>query len=135
MPFLVDSNVLSEITKPTPNGNVVQWLLDNETELVIDPIVLGELETGILILPTGKRRQNLEAWFAKILESIHCLTWSAETARCWARLLADLRAKGQAMPLKDSLIAASALSGGLTIATANWRDFQHAGVPILNPFE
>jgi len=61
MPFLVDGNVLSEATKPSPDEKVVRWLRANEEELAVDPIILGELHAGILFLPKGRRRQNLES--------------------------------------------------------------------------
>lgn len=64
-----------------------------------------------------------------------CLPWDATTAIRWAKLLADLRAKGRAMPLKDSMIAANALAHGLTVATRNTRDFKEARVPLVNPFD
>jgi hypothetical protein len=134
MPFLVDSNVLSEVTKPEPDGGVVVWLKDNEEELVVDPIVIGELRTGVLCLPSGARRKRLEGWFQRVSDSLYCLSWDFETGMRWAQLLADLRKSGKAMPLKDSLIAASALQHGLTVATRNERDFLKAGVGLVNPF-
>jgi len=134
MPFLVDTNVLSEVTKPEPDAGVVVWLKDNEEELAVDPIVIGELRTGILCLPSGARRKRLEEWFQKVCGSLYCLSWDFETGMRWAQLLADLRKAGGVMPLKDSLIAASALQHGLTVATRNERDFRKAGVRILNPF-
>lgn len=134
MPFLVDSNVLSEATKPEPDEGVVAWLNDNEEEIVVDPIVLGELRTGILCLPSGARRKRLEEWFQRVSTSLHCLSWDFETGMRWAQLLADLRKAGKSMPLKDSLIAASALQNKLTVATRNERDFRKAGVRVLNPF-
>jgi predicted nucleic acid-binding protein len=134
MPFLVDGNVLSEATRPDPDENVVRWLRAHEEELVVDPIILGELHAGILFLPKGRRRRNLEAWFREVTNSIHCLDWNAQTALHWSRLLAELRAKGRSMPLKDSLIAASALSHDLTLATRNEKDFLHSGAKVFNPF-
>ena len=134
MPFLVDSNVLREVTKPEPDEGVVVWLKDNEEELAVDPIVIGELRTGILCLPSGARRKRLEEWFQRVAGSLHCLSWDFETGMRWAQLLANLRKAGLAMPLKDSLIAASALQHGLTVATRNERDFRKAGVRVLNPF-
>lgn len=134
MPYLVDANVLSEATKPAPDRRVLAWLRDHETELFVDPIILAELHLGILLLPEGKRRQRLEAWFEQVVRNLACLQWDAATGLRWARLLATLRAAGHAMPVKDSLIAASALMHGLTVATRNERDFVEAGVPVVNPF-
>jgi len=135
MPFLVDANILSEVTKPLPEENVVRWLKENEEDLMVDPIILGEVQAGIFFLPKGRRRQRLEQWFDEVMGAIFCVTWDAETGLRWAKLLADLRSAGTNMPLKDSLIAASALTHGLTIATRNEADFRKAGVAIFNPFK
>ena len=100
MTFLVDANVLSEPTKPEPARGVVEWLQSNERELVVDPIILGEIRFGIHLLPAGKRRQRLEHWFEKGVSRIVCLPWDAASGLQWAKLLAELRTKGQAMPIK-----------------------------------
>jgi toxin FitB len=132
--YLVDANILSEPTKPSPDPNVVKWLRRNEREIVVDPIILGELRFGILLIPKGKRRIKLERWFEAGVQRLQCLPWEAKTGLQWAALLAKLRADGLAMPIKDSLIAATALANDLTIATHNRRDFKHAGVDIVDPF-
>ena len=135
MTYLLDANVLSEPTKPAPNPKVIDWLDANEQEIVVDPIVLGEVHFGILALPRGRKRTQLQQWFEAVVQTIDCLPWDAATGLRWARLLADLRAAGQSMPIKDSLIAATALVHGLTIATRNTRDFKKARVKVIDPFE
>jgi predicted nucleic acid-binding protein len=132
--YLVDANVLSEPTKPAPDSKVVDWLRRNERELAVDPIILGEVRFGILLLRKGKRRTSLERWFDAGVQRLHCLPWEAETGMRWAQLLASLRAAGRAMPIKDSLIAATALVNGLTVVTRNRADFEKAGVRLVDPF-
>ena len=134
MTWLVDANVLSEPTKPTPDSKAVEWLRRNEREIAVDPIVLGEIRFGIYLLPAGKRRRRLERWFSEGVARIVCLPWDAATGLRWAKLLADLRTSGLSMPIKDSLIAATALAHGLAVATRNTRDFKKAGVKVLDPF-
>ncbi|MBI2898705.1 MAG: type II toxin-antitoxin system VapC family toxin [Planctomycetes bacterium] len=134
MTYLVDANVLSEATKPAPDARVVEWLRRNEREIVVDPIILGEIRFGILLLPAGRRRRALERWFQDGVARFACLPWDAGTGLCWAKLLADLRASGRSMPIKDSLIAATAATHGLTVVTRNVRDFKKARVKTLNPF-
>jgi predicted nucleic acid-binding protein len=132
--FLVDANVLSEPTKPAPDAKVLEWLRRHEREIAVDPIILGEIRFGIHLLPSGKRRQRLERWFKEGVTRILCLPWDASTALRWAKLLADLRGRGQMMPIKDSLIATTALLHGETVVTRNVSDFKKAGVKVLNPF-
>jgi predicted nucleic acid-binding protein len=132
--YLVDANVLSEATKPAPDAKVLQWLRSNERELVLDPIILGEIQFGILLLPGVQRRRRLQRWFELGVKRIHCLPWEAASGLRLAKLLADLRAAGQTMPIKDSLIAVTALVYGLTVATRNLRDFRKAGVKVVDPF-
>jgi toxin FitB len=132
--FLVDANVLSEPTKPTPSSGVVAWLKQHEGDFVVDPVIIGELRFGILLLSSGARRRRLENWFAAVVRNIQCLPWEVETGFRWAELLASLRRSGKAMPIKDSLVAATALVHGLTVVTRNRRDFEKAGVKIVDPF-
>ena len=132
--ILVDANVLSEPTKPKPNARVVAWLRAHEHDIAVDPIILGEMRFGILLLPRGKKRTSLEQWFAAGVQRLHCLPWDSDTGLRWAALLARLRTLGKAMPIKDSLIAATALLHDLTMATRNRTDFEKAGVRIVDPF-
>ena len=134
MKYLVDANILSEPTKAAPQARVVQWLRENESEIAVDPIILGELRFGILLLPKGRRRTRLEQWFAEGARRLQCLPWEAETGLRWAELLASLRASGRSMPIKDSLIAATALVHGLVVATRNRTDFEKTGVKLVDPF-
>jgi hypothetical protein len=132
--FLVDANILSEPTKVEPDPNVVSWLRRHEADIAVDPFILGEIRFGILLLPKGKRRARLERWFDEGIRRVYCLPCEADFGARWAELLASLRASGRAMPIKDSLIAATALVHGLIVATRNREDFEKAGVKIVDPF-
>lgn len=134
MKYLVDANVLSEPTRITPSREVVEWLARHEAELVVDPIVLGELELGILRLEKGRKRAQLESWFSATVDTVACLPFTAATGRRWAQLVASLQRRGVSMPIKDSLIAATALTHGLIVVTRNTRDFKLAGVGLVDPF-
>jgi predicted nucleic acid-binding protein len=87
--------------------------------LAVNPVVLGELEYGILLLPAGRRRTRLLRWLAEGIRRIRVLDFDADAASTWARLLADLKKKGLAIPVKDSQIAATALFHDLIVATRN----------------
>ena len=134
MKFLVDANVLSEPTRPAPDPAVVDWLRANERALAVDPVILGEVRYGILLLPRGKRRARLEAWFDAGVARVRCVPWEGTTGLRWAALLAHLRSAGRAMPVKDSLIAATALEHDLVVVTRNRTDFEKAGVEVFDPF-
>lgn len=106
----------------------------NETDLAINPIILGELRFGILALAKGRRRTKLLEWLESGIGFLTLLDIDADTADHWAQLLADLRSRGRAMPIKDSLIAATARQYGLPVATRNVKDYQFANVEVVNPF-
>ena len=134
MKYLVDANVLSEATKPSPDPRVVGWLRAHEPDIAVDPVILGELRFGILILSKGKKRTALERWFDAGVGRLHCLPWDADTGMKWAELLARLRKTGKTMPIKVSLIAATAIVYGLAVATRNRIDIAKAGVHVVDPF-
>lgn len=134
MKYIVDANVLSEVTRPEPSSCVIAWLRKHEPDLAVNPIILGEIEYGIRLVPSSRKRKGLEIWFAEGMKRLRVVDLDSATASVWATLLVGLKKKGRAMPVKDSLIAASAIQHNLTIVTRNVNDFQHASVPLINPF-
>jgi predicted nucleic acid-binding protein len=134
MTYLVDANVLSEPTKVRPDSKVVAWLTTHERDFVVDSIILGELSFGILALPKGRKRAQLEQWFERIVKTVECLAWDAAVGLRWARLVCELKKEGRTLPVLDTMIAATALEHDLTVATRNVRHFEGSGVKLLNPF-
>jgi predicted nucleic acid-binding protein len=132
--YLVDANILSEPTKRAPDLRVLDWLRAHEADVAVDPVILGELRFGIPILAKGKKRRALERWFDAGVGRLYCLPWDSDTGLKWAELLARLRKTGKTMPIKDSLIAATAIVHGLAVATRNRIDFAKAGVHVVHPF-
>ena len=134
MTYLVDANVLSEPTRLAPHPGVIDWLSAHEEDVVVDSIILGELYVGILAMPPGRKRSQLERWFEDVVQTIECLPWDATVSRHWARLVVALKKRGRTLPVLDAMIAASALARDLTVATRNTRDFRKAGVKVVDPF-
>lgn len=139
MKYLLDTNVISEWTKPRPHPGVVRWLAQAEEEnLFLSVITLGELWHGIGRLPPGTRRTRLADWIEHDLASRfegRILGISQEIARVWGQLLAESQQRGKAMHAVDALLAATAVTGSLTLVTRNEKDFVAAGVRLFNPFE
>ena len=100
----------------------------------MDPVILGKLRFGILLLPRGKKRAQLEKWFDSGAKRLLCLPWDAVTGLRWAELLAKLRMAGRSMPVKGSLIAATAHVHNLIVVTHNRSDFDKSGVRVVDPF-
>jgi predicted nucleic acid-binding protein len=133
--YLLDTNFVSELRKPRPDPNVLAFMAAAESAaLFLSVLTLGELRKGI----AAKRRQDpaaadrLAAWAAGIetLFEDRVLPVDAVVARLWG----DLSAAGS-VPAIDGLIAATALRHGLTLVTRNTKDFQTAGVQLLNPWQ
>lgn len=135
MTYLTDANILCEVTKPEPRQEVVEWLRANQTNIVIDSIILAEIRLGIIRLPLGRKRDVLQNWFDDGLQKLAFLPWDREVAMRWAELMVGLQRAGRSLPLFDSMIAATALTHRLTVVTRNVRDFKAAGARVLNPFE
>lgn len=99
--------MLCNAIRPNPDPRAIEWLRRNESNLAIDPVILGEVRFGILLLPSGKWCLDLQHWFDEVIAHFHCLPRDAEAGSRWAELLAHLRSIGRPMPIKDSLIAAT----------------------------
>jgi hypothetical protein len=133
--YLIDTNVLSELRRREPNANVVRWLSERPaTTLYLSVLTLGELRKGIEGLSEGDRKRRLIDWLEVELPAYFAgriLPVDATVADRWGRLLAQA---GRPLPAIDSLLAATALSQDLTLVTRNLKDFQHAGLSVLDPW-
>ncbi|HNY22411.1 MAG TPA: type II toxin-antitoxin system VapC family toxin [Treponemataceae bacterium] len=136
--ILLDTCVLSEQLKPTPNPACVNWLDSIPEDAVYIPVfALGELKRGIERLEPGSKRNLLEIWLEQLNARFagRIVDFDGQAALIWGTLSARLTASGTPMPLMDSLIAACALRAGATLATRNVANFARAGVELLNPWE
>ena len=139
MRFLLDTCVISELVAMQPDPDVVQWVdgIDEE-RLYLSAITIGEIKKGIERLPDSRRRSTLVEWLEGdllIRFEDRILPIDTRVMLVWGELAADLEQKGRTMPAIDSLIAAIALQGGLSLVTRNEDDFANSGVALINPWE
>jgi predicted nucleic acid-binding protein len=136
MKFLVDTNILSEPTKPQPNARVEKWIADNEADFYTSSLVMAELLNGLGKLPESERKRRLAQQIEKLIEKFggRILSFNLRVAREWVCLQAELRSKTYVMPWEDGIIAATARHHGLTLATHNTADFLRASVRLYDPF-
>lgn len=133
MAFLVDTNVVSELTKRRPNARAIAWITAQKT-ITISAITIDELAFGVLRAPAAQR-VRLTTWLdALVAAKPTIVPIDAVVARLAGELRANAAARGRPATQPDMLIAASALLGGHTLATRNVRDFHGTGVPLFDPF-
>ena len=134
--FLLDTNVVSEVTKARPSPQVIAFLEEQE-DLWLPTIVLHELEFGLLLLPEGQRQDRLRtALFAFIAAyDDRILPLDSAAAEWVARFRAHARRSGETLDLGDALIAGTAKANDLVIATRNTKDFDYLDIEVVNPWE
>ena len=134
--FLLDTNVVSEMTRSRPSPLVVAFL-DRTSELWLASLVVHELEFGLRLLPPGRRRDLLRMDLSRFLGSYaDRILPIDETGAVWAaRLRANAVISGRPPDLIDMLIAGTAKAHGLTVATRNVRDFEGLGVEVVDPWQ
>ena len=138
MNVLLDTNVLSEARRPTPDRGVLEWLdrLD-EDRAFISVVSLAEIRRGVALMDKGRRRDALAEWLARDLPERFAgriLAVDEKTAFAWGDLMAEAKRRGTGLASMDGLLAAAALAHGLTLVTRNLRDFQELGVPLFDPW-
>jgi predicted nucleic acid-binding protein len=139
MRYLLDTNIISNVVKPSPSASLVAWLGEQSDEdLFISSLTLAEIRRGVLEKPAGKRRDQLEDWFLgpegpQALFAGRVLPFDEGAALIWARLMADGKAKGMPRSGLDTIVAAVAEANSCVVVTDNEKDF--AGVQVLNPLK
>jgi predicted nucleic acid-binding protein len=136
--FLLDTNVLSELIKPRPDGGVVQWVAGTaEARMFLSVLTLGEIRKGIAGLPMGVRRARLESWLDEDLRARfqdRVLPIDEAVADRWGTIAAMAAAAGRPLPVIDGLLAATALDRNLTLVTRNAIQIAGTGARVLNPW-
>ncbi|WGD29708.1 type II toxin-antitoxin system VapC family toxin [Ancylobacter sp. WKF20] len=135
--ILLDTNVISEAMKPTPDDTVRAWLDDQAAEtLYLSSVTIAELLYGIGALPAGKRKDRLTEALDGVMELFadRVLPFDVAAARRYADLAVKARATGKGFPTPDGYIAAIAASRGFAVATRDTSAFDAAGVAVINPW-
>jgi predicted nucleic acid-binding protein len=137
MRYLLDTSIISNVTKPSPSLPLLAWMAEqDDDDLFIASLTVAEIRRGILEKPVGRRRNELEDWFAgsegpQALFAGRVLPFDEVAALIWARFMADGKSSGRARSALDTIIAAVAEANGCVVVTDNEEDF--AGVEIINP--
>lgn len=137
--ILLDTNVLSELMRPKPAVEVMNWFERQKgTSFFVSAITRAEILLGIALLPAGKHRENLAAAAEQMFNEDfagHSLVFDGNCAIEYALLVAERTRKGRSISTEDGQIAAIALSHNLPLATRNGKDFKGiAGLAVLNPW-
>jgi len=135
--YLLDTNIISNVTKPLPSEQLVSWMeRQADEDLFIASLTVAEIYRGVLEKPAGKKRRELERWFAgpegpQALFSGRVLPFDEHAGLVWARLMAEGTAYGQPRSALDMVIAATAEANDCVVVTDNEQHF--AGLRIVNP--
>ena len=138
--YLLDTNILSDVTKPAPSQALLDWLSGQADEdLFIATLSIAEIQRGILEKNQGRKRRALEAWFKgpegpQALFAGRVLPFDEPAALVWARLMAEGTAAGRPRGALDMVIAATAEANGCTLVSGNARHLKGV-VPCLNPLQ
>jgi toxin FitB len=135
--YLLDTNIISNATKPTPSAALGAWLKRQaDHNLFVSSMGIAELWRGVLALPLGRKRRQLEDWFEgpngpPALFAGRVLGFDGRAAIAWAELMSRGTAAGRPRSPLDMIIAATARVNDCVVVTDNERDF--AGLDFINP--
>ncbi|TIW90093.1 MAG: type II toxin-antitoxin system VapC family toxin [Mesorhizobium sp.] len=138
MRLLLDTNVLSEVTRPAPDTSVLDWLdgLDEDRSF-ISVVSIAEIRRGVALMDEGRKREALAEWLARDLPQRfeqRVLAVDELVALAWGDLMRLAKRRGRGLSSMDGLIAATAIAQELTLATRNTKDFEGYGIELLDPW-
>jgi predicted nucleic acid-binding protein len=137
--ILLDTNVISELSKPEPDQRVVQWLDANERDgMWTSVITVAELRTGLASMPDGKQKTERTGLINELLQRFgrSPVSFDALAAEDYARIVTSRKKLGRPIGIFDAQIAAIAVGHGLTLATRNTKDFEGIeGLKVIDPWQ
>jgi toxin FitB len=134
--ILLDTNVLSELTRPSPAPTVVTWLEDHEPLLTLPTVALAELGYGIARLSQGRRKASLLEFWLTIRDRFAGRTFAFDVraSEAYGELVATAERRGRTVHVAAGQIAAIASVQNMTVATRDVDDFEPTGVRLINPW-
>jgi predicted nucleic acid-binding protein len=136
--IILDTNIISEMMKPTPSPSVISWLDAQEVAyLYVTAITIAEISYGLNALPEGQRRASLQQAFNESILSAfenRLLPFEESAAYTYGALMAERKLKGKPLSIPDGQIAAISKIQKATLATRNTNDFIECGIVLINPF-
>lgn len=136
--IVLDTNVISEVFRPQPEGRVIAWMEGLTDDVAITAVTLAELLTGVRRLPKGRRRSMLAAKIDAALDPYRdtraILPFDGRAAEQYADVLVAREQAGRPIHTADAQIAAICRVHGATCATRNSKDFAGAGVELVDPW-
>lgn len=137
--FALDTNVVSEMTRPRPDPRLVDWLETTpRSTLFLPSVVVAELLAGIEMLPMGKKRDSLAGFISGFISMTpvqNLLSFGFQEAVHYAAIVAVRQRQGRTIKQLDAQIASIAAANKIAVVTRNVRDFEHCGVEIVNPWD
>ena len=137
MNYLLDTCVISEMVKSSPNSGVIMWLEGIPSEkLFLCSLTIGEIRKGLTNLPRSKKKERLTNWLEALLDNYHDRIYPIDiaVAENWGVIQGKAEKEGKPMSSIDSLLAATAYTHNLTLVTRNVDDFRASNLPIVNPW-
>ncbi len=138
MRHLLDTCALSELIRSRADRGFIEWFdSQDENELHVSVLAVGELEKGVAKLPASRRRERLARWLEEDVKerfAERLLEVDLEVATMWGRIQAEAETRGEKLPIVDGLMAATAIVNDCVVVTRNPAHFERAGARVLNPW-
>lgn len=137
--IVLDTNVLSELARPTPNHAVIEWVdAQDSSGLVLTALTAAEVRTGVALLPDGRRKRDIGLRMESLITETFAgfvLSFDTDSSAHYADIVAARRRAGKPISTFDAQIAAVCRQHEAALATRNTADFSDTGAQLINPWD